>query len=226
MAEIHVLTIDGPGGAGKGTVCQLVAKQLGWHLLDSGALYRLTALAASKHGVALDNEDSVAVLAKHLDVQFIPQDEGLVHTILEGEDVSTDIRTEQVGSMASKVASLPAVRQALLERQRDFAQAPGVVADGRDMGTVVFPDAPVKIYLTASAEERAKRRFLQLQEKGMDSDIEVILRDIQERDDRDMNREIAPLKPAVDSLVVESTNMSIEQVLDVVMTELKRADLV
>ena len=226
MAEIHVLTIDGPGGAGKGTVCQLVAKQLGWHLLDSGALYRLTALAASKHGVALDNEDSVAVLAKHLDVQFIPQDEGLVHTILEGEDVSTDIRTEQVGSMASKVASLPAVRQALLERQRDFAQAPGVVADGRDMGTVVFPDAPVKIYLTASAEERAKRRFLQMQEKGVDSDIEEILRDIQERDDRDMNREIAPLKPAVDSLVVESTNMSIDQVLDVVMTELKRANLV
>jgi cytidylate kinase len=226
MTQAPVLAIDGPGGAGKGTICQLVAKKLGWHLLDSGALYRLTALAASKHGVELDNEDSVAVLAKHLDVQFIPQDEGLVHTILEGEDVSTDIRTEQVGSMASKVASLPAVRQALLERQRDFAQAPGVVADGRDMGTVVFPDAPVKIYLTASAEERAKRRFLQLQEKGMDSDIEVILRDIQERDDRDMNREIAPLKPAVDSLVVESTNMSIEQVLDVVMTELKRADLV
>jgi cytidylate kinase len=226
MTQAPVLAIDGPGGAGKGTICQLVANKLGWHLLDSGALYRLTALAASKHGVELDNEDSVAVLAKHLDVQFIPQDEGLVHTILEGEDVSTDIRTEQVGSMASKVASLPAVRQALLERQRDFAQAPGVVADGRDMGTVVFPDAPVKIYLTASAEERAKRRFLQLQEKGMDSDIEVILRDIQERDDRDMNREIAPLKPAVDSLVVESTNMSIEQVLDVVMTELKRADLV
>ena len=226
MTQAPVLAIDGPGGAGKGTICQLVAKKLGWHLLDSGALYRLTALAASKHGVELDNEDSVAVLAKHLDVQFIPQDEGLVHTILEGEDVSTDIRTEQVGSMASKVASLPAVRQALLERQRDFAQAPGVVADGRDMGTVVFPDAPVKIYLTASAEERAKRRFLQLQEKGVDSDIEEILRDIQERDDRDMNREIAPLKPAVDSLVVESTNMSIEQVLDVVMTELKRADLV
>lgn len=226
MTQAPVLAIDGPGGAGKGTICQLVAKKLGWHLLDSGALYRLTALAASKHGVELDNEDSVAVLAKHLDVQFIPQDEGLVHTILEGEDVSTDIRTEQVGSMASKVASLPAVRQALLERQRDFAQAPGVVADGRDMGTVVFPDAPVKIYLTASAEERAKRRFLQMQEKGVDSDIEEILRDIQERDDRDMNREIAPLKPAVDSLVVESTNMSIDQVLDVVMTELKRANLV
>ena len=226
MTQAPVLAIDGPGGAGKGTICQLVAKKLGWHLLDSGALYRLTALAASKHGVALDNEESVAVLAKHLDVQFIPQDEGLVNTILEGEDVSLNIRTEEVGAMASKVAALPAVRQALLERQRDFAQSPGVVADGRDMGTVVFPDTPVKIYLTASAEERAKRRFLQLQEKGVDGDIEAILKDIQERDERDMNREVAPLKPAVDSLVVESTNMSIEQVLDVVMTELKRANLV
>jgi cytidylate kinase len=226
MTQVPVLAIDGPGGAGKGTICQLVAKKLGWHLLDSGALYRLTALAASKHGVELNNEESVAVLAKHLDVQFIPQDEGLVHTLLEGENVSTAIRTEEIGGMASKVAALPAVRQALLERQRDFAQAPGLVADGRDMGTVVFPSAPVKIYLTASAEERAKRRFLQLQEKGVDADIQVILADIQERDDRDMNREVAPLKPAVDSLVVESTNMSIDQVLDVVMTELKRANLV
>jgi cytidylate kinase len=198
---------------------------LGWHLLDSGALYRLTALAASKHGVALDNEESVAVVAKHLDVQFIPQDEGLVHTLLEGENVSTAIRTEEMGVMASKVAALPAVRQALLERQRDFAQTPGLVADGRDMGTVVFPSAPVKIYLTASAEERAKRRFLQLKEKGIDADIQVILSDIQERDDRDINREVAPLKPAVESLVVESTNMSIDQVLDVVMTELKRTNL-
>lgn len=223
---VPVLTIDGPGGAGKGTICQMVAKQLGWHLLDSGALYRLTALAAQKHGVALDNESSVAVLAKHLDVQFIPQDEGLVHTVLEGEDVSNDIRTEEVGAMASKVAALPEVRQALLERQRDFAQAPGVVADGRDMGTVVFPQAPVKIYLTASAEERAKRRFLQLQEKGKAADIEKILSEIIERDERDMNREVAPLKPAIDALVVESTNMSIEQVLDVVITELQRAQIV
>jgi cytidylate kinase len=223
---VPVLTIDGPGGAGKGTICQMVAKQLGWHLLDSGALYRLTALAAQKHGVALDNESSVAVLAKHLDVQFMPQDEGLVNTILEGEDVSGDIRTEEVGAMASKVAALPEVRQALLERQRDFAQAPGVVADGRDMGTVVFPQAPVKIYLTASAEERAKRRFLQLQEKGKTADIEKILSEIVERDERDMNREVAPLKPAIDALVVESTNMSIEQVLDVVVTELQRAQIV
>lgn len=226
VKSVPVLTIDGPGGAGKGTICHKVAKQLGWHLLDSGALYRLTAVAAQKHGVELTNEASVAVLAKHLDVQFIPQDDGLVNTILEGEDVSLDIRTEEVGAMASKVAALPQVREALLERQRDFAQAPGVVADGRDMGTVVFPQAPVKIYLTASAEERAKRRYLQLKDKGVEADVIKILAEIQERDERDMNREVAPLKPADNALIVECTNMSIEQVLDVVMTELKRSNLV
>ncbi len=224
-ATTPVLTIDGPGGAGKGTVCQLVAKKLGWHLLDSGALYRLTALAAQKHGVPLDNEESVAVLAKHLDVQFIPQEEGLVKTILEGEDVSLDIRTELVAGNASKVAALPAVREALLSRQRDFAQAPGLVADGRDMGTVVFTQAPVKIYLTASAEERARRRFIQFKEKGVAGDLAQILEDIMQRDERDMNRAVAPLKPAQDALVVESTNMSIEQVLDIVITELERAQL-
>ena len=220
-----VLTIDGPGGAGKGTVCQLVAKKLGWHLLDSGALYRLTALAARLHGVALEDGVSVAMLAKHLDVQFIPQEKG-VQIVLEGEDVSLDIRTEQIAGDASKVAALPEVRDALLARQRAFSEAPGLVADGRDMGTVVFSEAPVKIYLTASAEERAKRRFLQLREKGVEGDIVQILQDIMQRDERDMNREIAPLKPAKDALIVESTNMTIEQVLDVVMTELKRNQLV
>lgn len=219
--NVPVLTIDGPGGAGKGTVCQLVAQKLGWHLLDSGALYRLTALAAEKHGVDLNNEESVAVLAKHLDVQFIPRESGFMQTILEGEDVSLDIRTEYVAGNASRVAALPAVRDALLLRQRDFARAPGLVADGRDMGTVVFSDAPFKIYLTASAEERAKRRFLQLKEKGVEGDLAGILAEIVQRDERDMNRKVAPLKPAQDALVVESTNMSIEQVLDVVMTELE-----
>jgi len=223
--NIPILTIDGPGGAGKGTVCQLVAKKLGWHLLDSGALYRLTALAAQIHGVDMADDDGLATLAKYLDVQFMPDDDG-VRIVLEGQDVTGDIRTEQVASGASKVAKIPSVRAALLSRQHDFAEAPGLVADGRDMGTVVFTRAPVKIYLTASAEERAKRRFLQLQEKGVDSDITQILEDIKQRDERDMNREVAPLKPAQDALIVESTNMSIEQVLDVVITELERKQLV
>lgn len=224
--KVPVLTVDGPGGAGKGTVCHLVAQQLGWHLLDSGALYRLTALAAAKHGVDIANEEALEVLAKHLDVQFKPVQEGHVVTILEGEEVTHDIRTEEVGAQASKVAAYPKVRAALLARQRDFAQAPGLVADGRDMGTEVFPSADVKIYLTASAEERALRRYKQLNEKGVEARIEDLLADIQARDDRDMNRDVAPLRPATDALVVESTRMTIDQVLDVVMTELKTKELV
>lgn len=224
--KVPVLTVDGPGGAGKGTVCHLVAQKLGWHLLDSGALYRLTALAAMKHGVDIANEEAIEVLAKHLDVQFKPVAEGHVVTILEGEDVTHNIRTEDVGAQASKVAAFPKVRAALLARQRDFAQAPGLVADGRDMGTEVFPEADVKIYLTASAEERAMRRYKQLNEKGVEARIEDLLADIQARDDRDMNRAVAPLKPATDALIIESTQMSIEQVLDAVMTELKTKELV
>ena len=224
--KVPVLTVDGPGGAGKGTVCHLVAQQLGWHLLDSGALYRLTALAAAKHGVDIANEEALEVLAKHLDVQFKPVQEGHVVTILEGEEVTHDIRTEEVGAQASKVAAYPKVRAALLGRQRDFAQAPGLVADGRDMGTEVFPSADVKIYLTASAEERALRRYKQLNEKGVEAKIGDLLADIQARDDRDMNRDVAPLRPATDALVVESTRMTIDQVLDVVMTELKTKELV
>ena len=169
-----VLTIDGPGGAGKGTISGLVAERLGWHLLDSGALYRLTAQAALKHDVALDDEASLALLAEQLDVAF-PVLGGQPQTLLEGEDVSRAIRTEQAGERASRVAALPQVREALLQRQRDFQQPPGLVADGRDMGTVVFPDAPLKIFLTASAQERARRRHLQLQEAGVDASLSSLL---------------------------------------------------
>ncbi|MGO2383677.1 MAG: (d)CMP kinase, partial [Halomonas sp.] len=180
---IPVLTIDGPGGAGKGTISSLVAERLGWHLLDSGALYRLTATAAVKHGIALDDEAAVAALAESLDVAF-PIENGKPRTLLEGDEVSQAIRTEHTGELASQVAALPAVRAALLQRQRDFQKAPGLVADGRDMGTVVFVDAPLKIFLTASAEERARRRHLQLQEAGMNASLSSLLKEIQARDAR------------------------------------------
>ena len=211
-----VMTIDGPSGAGKGTLCQLLAEKLGWHLLDSGAIYRVLSLAALHHDVELDSEASLVPLAANLDVQF--QVEGdLVEVILEGEDVSRTIRTEEVGNAASKIAAFPRVREALLRRQRAFRQAPGLIADGRDMGTVVFPEAEVKIFLDASAEERAQRRYKQLQDKGFDVNFERLLTEIRERDDRDRNRAVAPLKPAEDALVVDSTSMTIDDVLATVL---------
>ena len=213
VAAVPVLTIDGPGGAGKGTISGLVAERLGWHLLDSGALYRLTAQAALKHNVAVDDEAGLARLAEQLDVAF-PVKEGQPCTLLEGEDVGQKIRTEQAGERASQVAALPAVRQALLQRQRDFCQAPGLVADGRDMGTVVFPDAPLKIFLTASAEERARRRYLQLQEAGVDASLSSLLKEIQARDARDTQRSVAPLKPADDAITLDTTRLSIPEVVD------------
>ncbi|MBT2788104.1 MULTISPECIES: (d)CMP kinase [unclassified Halomonas] len=212
-AAIPVLTIDGPGGAGKGTISGLVAERLGWHLLDSGALYRLTAQAAVKHNIAVDDELGLARLAKQLDVAF-PVEGGLPRTLLEGDDVGQTIRTEQAGERASQVAALPAVRQALLQRQRDFCQAPGLVADGRDMGTVVFPDAPLKIFLTASADERARRRYLQLQEAGVDASLSSLLKEIQARDARDTQRSVAPLKPADDAITLDTTRLSIPEVVD------------
>ncbi|BBC42465.1 (d)CMP kinase [Photobacterium damselae subsp. piscicida] len=207
-----VITVDGPSGAGKGTLCMLLAEKLGWNLLDSGAIYRVLALAAIHHDVDLESEDALVPLAANLDVQFVAEGE-LVKVILEGEDVSNTLRTEKVGNTASKVAALPRVREALLRRQRAFSEAPGLVADGRDMGTVVFPSAEVKIFLDASAEERANRRMNQLQKKGLDVNFESLLSEIQERDYRDRNRAVAPLRPAEDALTIDSTELTIEEVL-------------
>ncbi|CEO39691.1 (d)CMP kinase [Photobacterium kishitanii] len=211
-----VITVDGPSGAGKGTLCMLLAEKLGWNLLDSGAIYRVLALAALHHGVDTESEEALVPLAAHLDVQFVAEGE-LVRVILEGEDVSDTLRTEKVGNAASKVAALPRVREALLRRQRAFSEQPGLVADGRDMGTVVFTSAEVKIFLDASAEERATRRMNQLQKKGLDVSFSSLLSEIQERDYRDRNRAVAPLRPADDALVLDSTEMSIEQVLEKVL---------
>nr|WP_298248661.1 (d)CMP kinase [uncultured Halomonas sp.] len=208
-----VLTIDGPGGAGKGTISRLVAARLGWHLLDSGALYRLTALAAGKHEVSLEDEASLAEVARRLDVVFVAEGES-TRVMLEGDDATTAIRTEQVGDAASRVAALPMVREALLSRQRDFCQAPGLVADGRDMGTVVFTAAPLKIFLTASAEERAHRRQGQLREVGVDASLSSLLKEIQARDARDMQRSVAPLKPADDAITLDTTRLTIPEVVD------------
>jgi len=220
-----VITIDGPSGAGKGTVCARLAEQLGWHLLDSGALYRITGLAASRKGIVLDDEVAVAVVAGQLDVVFQPTPVG-VKVILEGEDVTDIIRTEEVGSLASQVAALPEVRAALLQRQRDFAQTDGLIADGRDMGTVVFPAAHVKVFLTASAEERGQRRYQQLLDKGFDASLPALIEDIQARDERDSNRAVAPLKPADDATVIDSTDLTIEEVCEQVAGLVRKAGMI
>ncbi|MCE0558317.1 MULTISPECIES: (d)CMP kinase [unclassified Motilimonas] len=216
VAKAPVITIDGPSGSGKGTLCQKLAEKFNWHLLDSGAIYRVLALAALHHNVELENEDAVSLLAGHLDVVFKPTVDG-VRVFLEGEDVSRDLRTEETGNAASKVAAFPRVREALLRRQRSFREAPGLIADGRDMGTVVFTDAPVKIFLDASAAARAERRYKQLQVKGFDVNIAHLLAEIEERDHRDRNRPVAPLKPADDALVIDSTELDINQVVEMVV---------
>ncbi|WP_188151622.1 (d)CMP kinase [Teredinibacter waterburyi] len=215
-----VVTIDGPSGSGKGTICRLVAEATGFALLDSGALYRLTALASLNANIDLDSEAAVAALAEQLDIGFVAQD-NYTQVILAGDDVTKTIREERVGMTASKVAAYPDVRAALLNRQRAFLTAPGLVADGRDMGTVVFPDAPLKVFLTASAEERARRRVQQLKDAGeTDIDYAKILADIEQRDYQDRNRAVAPLVPAADAIELDSTSLSIDAVFQIIMRNL------
>ena len=216
--QVPVITVDGPSGAGKGTVAKIIADQLGWHLLDSGAIYRVLAVAIQHHNVNVEQEEPLIPLAAHLDVQFEVTGGEAVKIILEGENVTHAIRSEEIGELASKVAAFPRVREALLRRQRAFKTSPGLVADGRDMGTVVFPDAPVKVFLTASAEERAERRFKQLKEKGFDVKIGRLLDDIRQRDERDQSRPVAPLVPAEGALIVDSTSLSIQEVVNKILS--------
>jgi len=212
--QVPVIAIDGPTASGKGTVAGLVAERLGWHYLDSGAIYRLLALAALRHNVNLQDEGSLARLGMQLGAAFKG---GKIW--LEGQDVSTDLRREETGNAASRIAVLPAVRAALLARQQDFAREPGLVADGRDMGSVVFPGAFLKIFLTASAESRAERRYKQLIEKGLPANIDNLRRDIRERDARDATRKIAPLKPCVDALVLDTTDICIDSAVTFVLDQ-------
>ncbi|MCV6614484.1 MAG: (d)CMP kinase [Cellvibrionaceae bacterium] len=215
MAEAFVITVDGPSGAGKGTTSAALARQLGFHLLDSGALYRLTGLAARRAGVDMADAEALGEVARTLPVEFVSAEQG-VRVELGGDDVGAAIRTEQAGMDASTVGAVPQVRAALLQCQRDFAKAPGLVADGRDMGTTVFPAAPLKIYLTASAEQRARRRLLQLQEKqggDLSEQYPQILADIKARDQQDSERASSPLKPATDAVVIDSSDMGIDAVL-------------
>jgi cytidylate kinase len=216
--SIPVIAIDGPSASGKGTIAERVAEKLGFHVLDSGALYRLTALFAMRRGVSLADEAAVAALAATLPAEFRQGE-----VLLGGENVSQMIRTEEVGEGASKVAALPVVREALLARQRAYAQVPGLVADGRDMGTVVFPQACTKIFLTASPEARAERRYKQLIEKGNSANLAALVRDMRARDERDTQRAVAPLKPAPDAVVLDSTQMNIDQVVAAVLEQYRIA---
>jgi len=213
VANVPLITIDGPSGSGKGTIARRVADRLGWHLLDSGALYRLVAYAGQRRSVDPTEEAAFARIAEDLDVKFGADLHGEEQIWLDGEEVSRAIRTEQAGEGASRVAAIPAVRAALVARQHAFATPPGLVADGRDMGTVIFPAAALKIFLTASADERARRRYKQLKDKGLSANLAALSQEIAERDRRDAHRPIAPLRPADDAVIVDSTSMSIDAVV-------------
>jgi len=213
MNGVPIMTIDGPSGSGKGTVARAAAKALGWGLLDSGALYRLVALAGRRAAISLENGPGLAKLAVNFDIRFGSDPAGEELVWLDGDEVTRDIRTEMAGNDASKVAALPMVRAALLERQRRFAVAPGLVADGRDMGTVVFPEAPIKIFLTASPEERAQRRYKQLKQKGVTANLAALSREIAERDQRDSTRAISPLVASDDAVSLDTTGMTVDDVI-------------
>ena len=211
---IPVITLDGPGGSGKGTVCLRLAGKLGWHILDSGSLYRLTALEALQNNA--DDESQLIEIAEKMEIDYVP-DDGRLKVLLQGRDVTDAIRAEQVGARASEIAAIAGVRQALLQRQRAFARPPGLLADGRDMGTVVFPRAKLKIFLTASPEERAKRRYKQLKEKGIDANLPELVAELQARDKRDSERSVAPLKAADDAIILDTTEMNIDDVVNRVL---------
>ena len=219
MNQAPVITIDGPSGTGKGTIAQKLANSLGWHFLDSGALYRIVAIGAEISGILQNNIKDLVGLSKVMDVTFSEQFEGSIS--LNGEEVSGKVRLEETAEKASLVAVIPEVRKALLNRQLNFRQLPGLVADGRDMGTVVFPDAGLKFYLTASPEERAQRRYKQLINKGVSVNLRALLQDIASRDERDANRKVSPLKPADDAVVIDTTSLTIEQVLNKVLAEVR-----
>jgi cytidylate kinase len=222
---VPVVTIDGPGGSGKGTIAMRLAERLGWHFLDSGALYRLVAVAAMDRGIDPEAETELGRLAEGLDVHFGTSDDGMV-VLLDGNYITGRLRSEAVSAFSSRVATLPAVRAALVSRQRAFRKAPGLVADGRDMGTVIFPDARVKIFLTASAEARAERRYKQLKEKGENVNLSRLLDKIKRRDERDTSRAVSPLKPADDAHIIDSTEMSIDEVLKLVHRLIKESSAV
>lgn len=221
--SVPVIAIDGPSGSGKGTVCRIIAERLGWHLLDSGALYRLTALAGAARGLDPADEPAHARVAASLDVRFEVNGQGSERVLLDGRDVTRELRAETTGNMASVVAAMPSVRAALLERQRAFAVAPGLVADGRDMGTVVFPAAGLKVFLTASAEERARRRYNQLKEKGLAANLAGLSQEILERDRRDSARSVAPLRPATDAVVIDSTGITVGDVVNRILVLAREA---
>jgi cytidylate kinase len=225
MSGVPVITVDGPSGSGKGTISHMLADTLGWHFLDSGALYRVTGQACLIEGVSWDDHAAVTEVARDLDVSFTTGLDGEVLVAYKGVDVSRQIRTEEGGRGASTVAAIPSVREALLARQREFCRPPGLVADGRDMGTVVFPDATLKFFLTASAEERAERRYKQLITKGESVSLPRLLADIQERDERDSQREVSPLLPAEDAIVIDSTATPIADVFAQVLQEVKEKGL-